>query len=59
MSQPAAGEYVRPVGDTNPQYCKNCKHAVFEHHVDFTSNKIMACFHVEKEIRCNCEGYFT
>ena len=52
MSQPSAGEYVRPI-----DLCKKCNHSRNIHEPDFHLTKISACNHIENEKRCTCTGF--
>ena len=52
MSQPGAGEYVRPV---NP--CKGCGHSMSFHEPDFESGRISHCRAIVSEKKCDCTGF--
>ncbi len=58
MSQPAAGECVRPIENNEPNFCKKCKHSIIDHLPDFKTGKLQACIHVENEDRCSCDGFY-
>lgn len=52
MSQPSAGEYVRPI-----DLCKKCNHSRNLHEPDLQLNRISVCKHYENDIRCSCIGF--
>ena len=41
MSQSAAAEYVRPIENNEPHFCKNCKHSITDHLPDFKTGKVL------------------
>jgi len=52
MSQPSAGEYMRPV---NP--CKNCGHSRDFHEPNFESGRISSCCVSMDGKTCDCDGF--
>lgn len=52
MSQPSAGEYVRPVNS-----CKKCGHGLNLHGPNFESDKISSCNVPMGGSTCSCDGF--